>query len=99
MSANIRITKNKVIDKNGISTRRLRRPGADSVRRVIRRFVNEMVVLTPERITLIIAMSCAPSPVKRVLLENGVMNVHPAIVRVELLAFGSDFFLTRFVLS
>ena len=99
MRASIRITRNKVIERKGINTRRLRSPGADSVRRVINRLVKEIVVLTPESMTLIIAISCAPSPVKRVLLENGVINVQPAITRVELLALGSDFFLTRFVLS
>lgn len=36
---------------------------------------------------------------KRVLLENGVIKVHPAIVKVELLVFGKDFFFTRFVFS
>ena len=99
MRASIRITRNKVIERKGINTRRLRSPGADSVRRVINRLVKEIVVLTPESMTLIIAISCAPNPVKRVLLENGVINVQPAITSVELLALGSDFFLTRFVLS
>lgn len=97
--ASIRITRKRVIDRKGINTRRLRSPGADRVRRVISRLVKDIVVLTPERMTLIIAISWAPRPVKRVLLENGVMNVQPAITRVELLALGSDFFLTRFVLS
>lgn len=95
----MRITKNKVIDKNGINTRRFRKPGAESVRRVISRLVKEIVVLTPDKITLIIAMSCAPKPVNRVLLENGVIKVHPAIVRVELLALGKDFFFTRLVFN
>lgn len=96
---NIRITKKRVIDKNGISTRRLRSPGADNVRLVIKRFVNDMVVLTPDNITLIMAISCAPIPVNLVLLENGVINVHPAIVRVELLALGKVFFLVRDVFN
>ena len=99
MRASIRITRKRVIDKKGINTRRLRNPGADSVRRVINRLVNDIVVLTPESMTLIIAISCAPKPVNRVLLENGVMKVHPAITRVELLALGKDFFFVRFVLS
>ena len=99
MRASIRITRNKVIERKGINTRRLRSPGADNVRRVMSRLVKEIVVLTPESITLMIAISWAPNPVKRVLLENGVINVQPAITRVELLALGSDFFLTRFVLS
>ena len=95
----MRITRNSVIDRNGINTRRLRNPGADSVRRVISKLVKEIVVLTPDRMTLIIAMSCAPRPVKRVLLEKGVIKVQPAITRVELLVLGNDFFLTRLVLS
>lgn len=55
--ANIRITKNRVIVRKGISTRRLRSPGADSVRLVINKFVNEIVVLTPDRITVTMAIS------------------------------------------
>lgn len=53
----MRITKNNVIDRKGNKTRRLRNPGADNVRRVMSKFVNEIVVLTPESITLIIAIS------------------------------------------
>lgn len=97
ISANIRITKNRVIVKKGIRTRRLRSPGADRVRRVIRRFVKEIVVLTPDSITVIMAISWAPIPVKRVLEEKGVMKVHPDMVRDELLVLGRDFFLTRLV--
>ena len=99
ISASIRMTRKSVIDKNGIKTRRFLRPGADKVRRVISRLVKEIVVLTPESMTLIIAMSCAPNPVNRVLLENGVINVQPAIVRVELLDLGKDFFFALFVFS
>lgn len=99
MSASIRITKNKVIERKGIKTRLFRKPGADSVRRVISRLVNDIVVLTPDKITLIIAISWAPIPVKRVLLEKGVIKVQPAIVRVELLALGNDFFFTRLVFN
>lgn len=87
------------MDRKGIKTRRFLNPGADSVRRVISKLVNEIVVLTPDKITLIIAISCAPKPVKRVLLEKGVMKVQPAIVRVELLALGNDFFFTRLVFN
>lgn len=93
------MTRNKVIVRNGISTRRLRKPGADRVRRVISRLVNEMVVLTPDKITVMIAMSCAPIPVKRVLDENGVMKVHPDMVKDELLDFGRAFFFSRLVFS
>ena len=38
-------------------------PGIDNVRRVINRFVNDIVVLIPDIITLIKAKSCAPKPV------------------------------------
>ena len=99
INANILMTKNSVIDKKGIKTRLLRKPGAESVRRVINKLVKDIVVLTPDKITLIIAMSCAPKPVKRVLLEKGVINVHPAMVKVELLDLGNDFFLNLLALS
>lgn len=88
-----------MIDKNGINTRRFRKPGADSVRLVINKLVNEIVVLTPDKITLIIAISWAPKLVKRVFDENGVINVHPAIVNVELLVFGINFFFKRFFVN
>lgn len=99
ISASMRITRNKVIVKNGINTLRLRSPGADKVRRVIRRLVNDMVVLTPDNITVIIAISCAPKPVKRVFDENGVIKVHPDMVNEELLDLGRDFFLVLLVFS
>jgi len=57
INANIRITKNKVIVRNGIKTRLLRKPGADKVRLVISKLVNDIVVLTPDKITVIIAIS------------------------------------------
>jgi len=81
-----------VIDKNGINTRLLRKPGADNVRRVINKLVNEIVVLKPENKTEIIAISCAPKPVYLNLEENGVMNVQPAIVKIELEHFDKNFF-------
>jgi len=56
-------------------------------------------VLTPDNITVIMAISCAPKPVKRIFDENGVIKVHPDIVNEELLDFGRDFFFSRFVLS
>ena len=58
-----------------------------------------MVVLTPESITVIIAMSCAPIPVNLVLDEKGVIKVQPDIVREELLVLGKDFFFTRLVFN
>jgi hypothetical protein len=93
------MTKNNVIVKNGIKTRLFRNPGAESVRRVISRLVNDIVVLIPESITVIIAMSCAPKPVNLTLDEKGVMNVQPDIVNEELLDLGIDFFFSRLVLS
>lgn len=83
----------------GINTRRLRSPGADNVRLVIKRLVNEMVVLTPDNITVIIAISCAPIPVNLVLEEKGVIKVQPDIVKDELLVLGNAFFLTRLVFN
>jgi len=41
--------------------------------------VNDIVLLTPANITLIINISCAPTPVYFVDEENGVINVHPAV--------------------
>jgi hypothetical protein len=46
--------------------------------------VNEIVVLTPAKITPIIAISWLPTPVYFILDENGVMNVQPLIVKVLL---------------
>ena len=57
IKANIRITRNKVIVRKGIKTRRFLSPGADKVRLVISRLVNDIVVLTPDRMTVIIAIS------------------------------------------
>jgi hypothetical protein len=81
-----------VIDKNGINTRLFRKPGADKVRRVISKLVKEIVVLNPENKTEIIAISCAPKPVYRNLEENGVIKVHPAIVKIELEHLDKNFF-------
>lgn len=57
IKASIRITKNSVIVKNGIKTRLFLNPGADKVRLVINKFVKDIVVLTPDNITVMIAMS------------------------------------------
>lgn len=57
IKASIRITKNSVIVKKGIKTRLFLNPGADKVRLVINKFVKDIVVLTPDNITVIIAMS------------------------------------------
>jgi hypothetical protein len=80
--ANIRMVNKRLIVINGSKIRRLRNPGILKVRRVINKFVNEIVVLIPAKITLTIAISWLPTPVNFVLQENGATNVHPAIVRV-----------------
>jgi hypothetical protein len=82
--ANIRIVSNKLIVMNGNNIRRLRKPGILSVLRVINKFVNDIVVLIPAKITLTIAISWLPMPVNFVLHENGATKVQPAIVRVRL---------------
>lgn len=85
--------------RNGISTRLFLSPGADNVRLVIRRLVKDIVVLIPDKITVIIAISCAPIPVKRTFDENGVIKVQPDMVKDELLDFGRDFFFSRLVFN
>jgi len=67
----------------GSNILRFLRPGILSVRRVINKFVNEIVVLIPAKITLTIAMSWLPTPVNFVLHEKGATKVHPAIVNVR----------------
>jgi len=57
INANIRIVKNKAIDMNGNSIRLYLKPGILKVRLVINKFVKEMVVLTPAKITATIAIS------------------------------------------
>jgi len=74
------MVKNKLIDRNGINVFLCFNPGIESVRLVIKRFVNEIVVLTPANIIEITAMSCEPKPVYFNFAENGVINVHPDIV-------------------
>jgi hypothetical protein len=87
----------------GIRTLLLRKPGIDKVLLVIRRFVKETVVLTPAKITLKIATSCAPAPVNLKLPEKGVINVHPDIVKIELGHFARTIFfllsLTTYILK
>jgi hypothetical protein len=57
INASILITKNRVIVINGNNILLLRKPGADIVRRVTNKLVKEIVVLTPAKIALIIAIS------------------------------------------
>lgn len=94
INANILITKNNVMDIKGIKTLRFLKPGADSVLLVINKFVNDMVVLTPDNKALIIAISWAPTLVNRNLDENGVINVQPDIVNEALLHLTKNFFLS-----
>ena len=54
------------------------------VRLVTNKFVKETTVLVPAKITLIIKISCAPTPVYLVDEENGVINVQPAVTRALL---------------
>jgi len=58
------------------------KPGIDKVLLVINKFVNDIVVLTPAKITEVINKSCVPKPVYFKLHENGVMKVQPAAVKV-----------------
>jgi hypothetical protein len=68
---------------NGNNIRLLRSPGILNVRRVINKFVKDIVVLTPAKITLTIAISWLPTPVNLVLHEKGATKVQPAIVKVR----------------
>ena len=85
INANIRITKNSAMDKNGILFFLFLNPGAAKTLRVISKFVNDIVVLVPANNTLRAAASWAPRPVNLVWDEKGVMNVHPDITDVGLL--------------
>ena len=78
--ANIRRANKVPIVENGNKTLRLRIPGIAKVRLVTNKLVNEIVLLTPAKITAKIKISCAPTPVYLVHDENGVINVHPAVV-------------------
>lgn len=68
------------IEINGNSIRRVLNPGIANVRLVTNKFVTEIVVLIPAKITPNISMSCTPNPVNRKSEEKGVINVHPATV-------------------
>jgi hypothetical protein len=60
------------------------KPGIARVRRVINKLVNDIVELTPAKITDNIKISWEPIPVNFILDENGVINVQPAVVSVLL---------------
>ena len=57
-------------------------PGIHNVRLVINKFVNDTVELIPANITDNKSKSWAPMPVYFIFEENGVINVHPAVVNV-----------------
>jgi len=78
-NANIRKAKSVPIVENGNKTLLFLIPGIANVLRVTNRFVKDIVELTPAKITLIINISCAPTPVYFVDEENGVIKVHPAV--------------------
>jgi hypothetical protein len=84
MIANILNARSVPIVEKGSNTLLFLIPGIASVRLVTNKLVKETVVLTPAKITLIINMSCAPTPVYLVHEENGVINVHPAVTSARL---------------
>jgi hypothetical protein len=67
---------------NGNNILLFRRPGIDKVLLVINKFVNDIVELTPAKITATINKSWLPTLVYSVLQENGVINAHPAVTEV-----------------
>lgn len=69
---------------NGSSDLLFLRPDITNVRRVINRFVNDIVVLIPANITDTIKISWLPIPVYFVLDDNGVINVQPDVVNTLL---------------
>lgn len=82
-NASIRIVNNKLIVINGNKDLRFLKPDITKVLLVINKFVNDIVVLTPAKITDIINISWLPIPVNLVLDENGVINVQPAVVKTR----------------
>ena len=69
---------------NGSKMRLFLKPCAARVRLVINKFVKDIVVLTPAKITAIIKTSCAPKAVYFILDEYGVMKVQPEVVAARL---------------
>jgi hypothetical protein len=80
--ANILKVKKILIEINGNNILLCRIPGILKVLRVINKFTNETVELIPTKTTPNSNKSCAPKPVYFVLDEKGVINVHPATVKV-----------------
>jgi len=81
---NILSVNNREIVTNGIKILLFLKPGIASVLLVINKFVKEIVVLIPAKITPTINKSCEPIPEYFTLQENGVMNVQPAVTSVRL---------------
>jgi hypothetical protein len=69
--------------ENGNKTLRFLIPGIANVLQVTSKLVNETVVLTPAKTTLIAKISWAPTPVYLVQEENGVIKVHPAVTKAR----------------
>jgi hypothetical protein len=83
-NASIRIVSNKLIEINGSNDRLFRKPDITNVLLVINKFVNDIVVLIPAKITEIIKISWLPTPVYFTFDEKGVINVQPAVVKTLL---------------
>lgn len=64
---------------NGNKTLLFLSPGIAKVLRVISKFVNDIVVLTPAKITATINKSWLPTLVNLTSEENGVINAQPAV--------------------
>ena len=75
------------MDMNGIEFFLFLKPAAPKTLRVSKRFVKDIVELSPANSTLTIATSWAPNPVNLVCEENGVINVQPDITAAGLLHF------------
>jgi hypothetical protein len=86
---------NKAIVINGNKARLLFKPGIDNVLRVINKFVNEIVLLIPAKITDTINISWLPIFVYLVLDESGVTKAQPAVVNVRSEHFVKKTFLRR----
>lgn len=82
--ASIRNAKKMPIETKGSSTLLCLIPGIVNVRLVINKLVKETVELIPAKTTETSNKSCAPTPVYFILDAKGVINVHPAVVRVRL---------------
>jgi hypothetical protein len=83
IKASMRIVNNKLIVINGNIIFLFLKPSAANVLLVIKRLVNEIVVLTPAKITEIIKISCVPTPVYFIFDESGVIKVQPAAVNTR----------------